>query len=584
MAQRLHRPPQEKVDVSHGNSLARLLLARNGQPVAGEISTENHVMALVINTNIASIQSERALATNRGSMEQAMQRLSSGKRINSAIDDAAGIAVTQRMRNQIQGLNMAIRNAGDGISMAQTAEGAIDEIQNMLHRMRELAVQSSNGTYTSEDRSFLSVEFNELVKEIRRVSNQAAWDGDLKLISEDAKAMNVQVGISAADYIKIPLGPLTIEDLNLAERTTVNNTSGAQINTWDLKEATSGVTTSGVSGTRVLDENQQVIDVNFTDVPLPNFELKLWNGTRQADGTPNPQGVSTLTAAGVTSVSDLVKQLKGHVDYDPTTVDIQNVGGQLKVVWKILGSPMPAGTPSLAATNTGTGSADSKTQSFTAASAAAASVVDLSGTQTDYRPQSFDLSGFTWFKDSVPTSKPNFFELRVGERMLTAHNVTSIEDLRKQLKEDSDYEFIRREAGLPEGYEMFDVASGTTLTVKYGQNAQNLGFLRYSESNVNIANTQDAITALDFIDKAQVTVNTMRAEMGATMSRIEYTINNLMNIVENTEEAKSRILDTDYAKESANLAKAQVLAQAGTAMLAQANQSQQYVLNLLRQG
>ena len=98
MAQRLHRPPQEKVDVSHGKSLARLLLARNGQPVAGEISTENHVMALVINTNIASIQSERALATNRGSMEQAMQRLSSGMRINSAIDDAAGIAVTQQIR------------------------------------------------------------------------------------------------------------------------------------------------------------------------------------------------------------------------------------------------------------------------------------------------------------------------------------------------------------------------------------------------------------------------------------------------------------------------------------------------------
>jgi len=568
-----------------GNRWHDYCLGRIGQPVAGEISTENHVMALVINTNIASIQSERALATNRGSMEQAMQRLSSGKRINSAIDDAAGIAVTQRMRNQIQGLNMAIRNAGDGISMAQTAEGAIDEIQNMLHRMRELAVQSSNGTYTSEDRSFLSVEFNELVKEIRRVSNQAAWDGDLKLISEDAKAMNVQVGISAADYIKIPLGPLTIEDLNLAERTTVNNATGGQINTWNLKEATSGVTTSGVSGTQALDENQQVIDVNFTDVPLPNFELKLWDGTRQSDGTPNPAGISTLTAAGVTSVSDLVKQLKGHVDYNPTTVDIQNVGGQLKVVWKILGSPMPAGTPSLTSTNTGTTtSADNKTQSFTAASAAAASVIDLSGTQTDYRPQSFDLSGFAWFKDSVPTSKPNFFELRVGNRMLSAHNATSIEDLRKQLKEDSDYEFIRTEAGLPEGYEMFDVASGTTLTVKFGQNAQNLGFLRYSESNVNIANTKDAITALDFIDKAQVVVNTMRAEMGATMSRIEYTINNLMNIVENTEEAKSRILDTDYAKESANLAKAQVLAQAGTAMLAQANQSQQYVLNLLRQG
>ena len=542
-------------------------------------------MALVINTNIASIQSERALALNRGSMEQAMQRLSSGKRINSASDDAAGIAVTQRMRNQIQGLNMAIRNAGDGISMAQTAEGAIDEIQNMLHRMRELAVQSSNGTYTGEDRSFLSVEFNELVKEIRRVSNQAAWDGDLKLISEDAKAMNVQVGISAADYIKIPLGPLTIEDLNLAERTTVNNTAGTQIDTWNLAASTVGVTTSGVSGSEVKDAKLNVIDVDFTDAPLPNFELKLWDGTRKTDGTPNPTGTTTLTAAGVTSVSDLVKQLKGHVNYDPTTCDIQNVGGQLKVVWKILGSPMPSDTPALKCTNASDATnTNSKIQEFTAASAPAASVVNLSGTQTDYIPQSFDLSGFTWHDASVPTSPPNFFEYRVGARTLSAHNVTSIEDLRKQFKEDSDYEFIRKEAGLPDGYELFDVASGTTLTAKFGQYAQNLGQLRYSESNVNIANTQDAITALDYIDKAQTVVNTMRAEMGATMSRIEYTINNLMNIVENTEEAKSRILDTDYAKESAALAKSQVLAQAGTAMLAQANQSQQYVLNLLRQG
>lgn len=546
-------------------------------------------MALVINTNIASIQSERALATNRGNMEQAMQRLSSGKRINSAIDDAAGIAVTQRMRNQIQGLNMAIRNGGDGISMAQTAEGAIDEIQNMLHRMRELAVQASNGTYTSEDRSFLSVEFNELVKEIRRVSNQAAWDGDLKLISEDAKAMNVQVGISTADYIKIPLGPLTIEQLNLAQRTTINNSRGAQINTFDLTASTAGaiqntLTYSGVSGSAILDKDSNVTDTRFIDVPLPNFELKLWDGSRNPDGTPTANTV-TLTAAGVASVSDLVEQLKGHRNYDPTTVELQNVGGQLKVVWKIFGSPMPA--TELRTTNTDLSTGTTGIQTFadsTSTSLAPASLVNLSTTATDFRPQTFDLSTIKWFEAGVPTSPPNFFEFKVGTRTLSAHNVTSIEDLRKQLKEDSDYEFVRKEAGLPDGYEMFNVSSGTTLAARFGTNAHNMGFLRFSESNVNIANTRDAITTLDFIDKAHAKVNTMRAQMGATMSRIEYTINNLMNIVENTEEAKSRILDTDYARESAALAKAQVLAQAGTAMLAQANQSQQYVLNLLRQG
>ena len=122
------------------------------------------------------------------------------------------------------------------------------------------------------------------------------------------------------------------------------------------------------------------------------------------------------------------------------------------------------------------------------------------------------------------------------------------------------------------------------LRVNFGENSQDRAFLYQSRHNVTITDTESAVTALDFVDAAAKVVNESRARMGATMSRIEHTINNLMNLVENTEEAKSRVLDTDYAKESAELAKAQILAQAGTAMLAQANQSQQYVLNLLRQG
>ena len=184
-------------------------------------------MALTINTNIASIQSERALAANRGNMETAMQRLSSGKRINSALDDASGLAVANRMRNQIEGLNMAIRNANDGISLAQTAEGSMEELQNVLLRMRELAIQASNGTYTAEDRSYIAAEFDELMKEMRRVSNQAAWDGDVKLIAEGAKPQQVQVGIDAADYIQVPLQSLTVEDLNLSDKTSVTSSAGA---------------------------------------------------------------------------------------------------------------------------------------------------------------------------------------------------------------------------------------------------------------------------------------------------------------------------------------------------------------------
>jgi len=173
----------------------------------------------------------------------------------------------------------------------------------------------------------------------------------------------------------------------------------------------------------------------------------------------------------------------------------------------------------------------------------------------------------------------------VGSRVLSADNVSSAKDLAKKLSEDSDYGFVLKEAGLDAGFPMFDASGATNpqkLTIYFSDTVANMGTLRQTRNNVTIANVDDAITSLDFVDKAAAVVNDRRARMGGTMSRIEYTINNLMNVVQNTEEAKSRILDTDYAAESAALAKAQVLAQAGTAMLAQANQSQQYVLNLLK--
>jgi flagellin-like hook-associated protein FlgL len=209
-----------------------------------------------------------------------------------------------------------------------------------------------------------------------------------------------------------------------------------------------------------------------------------------------------------------------------------------------------------------------------------------------YWKQEFDLTNLKFHKDTTPKNEGNNFELQIGGRVLTADNVTDVTDLVNKLKADSDYQFVVESAGFNANYDMFDVQDAGPLSnprtqklvVKFGQYATDRAFLRQSVNNVTIADPESAITALDYVDKAAKVVNESRARMGATMSRIEYTINNLMNLVENTEEAKSRVLDTDYAKESANLAKAQVLAQAGTAMLAQANQSQQYVLNLLRQG
>ena len=657
-------------------------------------------MALTINTNIASIQSERALAANRGNMETAMQRLSSGKRINSALDDASGLAVANRMRNQIEGLNMAIRNANDGISLAQTAEGSMEELQNVLLRMRELAIQASNGTYTNEDRSYIAAEFDELMKEMRRVSNQAAWDGDVKLIAEGAKPQQVQVGIDAADYIQVPLQSLTVEDLNLSDKSSVTSSAGAAIETFKFHNLT---TTSepavkfvpaGWDGT----DPAELTDVEFIDNPRPNFELRLWNGARDSDG--NPEGLSSsanvLSVTGAASVKDLISQLKAHPNYDSTVADIKFANGELQIIWKIAGQPDP--DSSLTVTNP-------VDQSNPIAIGAGDNSVDygadlvngVAGDLTNYPDhykQEFDLSNLVFHRDTVPKSAGNFFAIQIGSRVLTADNATSAADLAAKLKKDSDYAFVRDQVGLgssrlelfevidvPAGYanvsgnpitqvaanaatddlytsadgktylvnkaapatdtyagnvsgnsmsqardaaavgEIFSTDGGTTfkirgsglaatdtaitapvagdtalltdaqasarvqkLKINFGEDATERGFMYQSTHNVTISDPESAISALDFVDAAAKVVNESRARMGATMSRIEFTINNLMNVVENTEEAKSRVLDTDYAKESAELAKAQILAQAGTAMLAQANQSQQYVLNLLRQG
>ncbi|MGA1424961.1 MAG: hypothetical protein ACO329_10790, partial [Steroidobacteraceae bacterium] len=449
-------------------------------------------MPLTINTNIASIQSERALAANRGNMETAMQRLSSGKRINSALDDASGLAVANRMRNQIEGLNMAIRNASDGISLAQTAEGAMEELQNVLLRMRELAVQASNGTYTDTDRSYIAAEFDELMKELRRVSNQAAWDQDIKLIAEGAKSQQVQVGIEAADYIEIPLRSLTVEDLNLAAKKGVDSATGVAIESFKFHQYSNNaepavafvpasVTASDGTATAA---KSSLTDVQFIDSPLPNFELRLWNGARDADG--NPEGidsaVNVLSVSGAASVQDLITRLKAHPNYDATSVDIKFEAGELKLVWKIAGQPDPAS--SLVVTNpVDKGAAVAIAEGTLNKTFSASTLITPPGDATDYPDyyqQDFDLSDLAFHRDTIPKSSGNFFSIQIGNRVLTADNATDVSDLAEKLKGDSDYNFIRDSVGLGsskiELFDVLDIAAGTVnasglSSINQGQSA-----------------------------------------------------------------------------------------------------------------
>lgn len=383
-------------------------------------------MALVINTNIGSIQAERALAGTRETMETSMQRLATGRRINSASDDAAGIAVASRMTDQMRALNMAIRNASDGLSLAQTAEGAIEEMQNILQRMRELAVQAANGTYTDTDRSYLDLEYQALMSEMYRISKSTAWDKDLKVLDDNVKAVDIQVGADSGESLNIPLGPLTPRALKLKTEDSA---------TWINGTAFGGATASNPQTSAVL---------TFPASGEPGTDFII-----QVDITDGRS--VTIMAEDVTDIADLVTKLNADID--------------------------------------------SSNNSLTFSAGATAGTLVLTHSSSTFKAT---------ITKSVDTS--------------------------------------------------------------------------------GIDTLADASKALAVIDDAQEIVNAQRSKLGAAMNRVQYTISNLMNVVENTSEAKSRIYDTDYAAESAALARTQVLAQAGTAMLAQANQSTQYVLNLLRQG
>ena len=392
-------------------------------------------MALVINTNIGSIQAERALAGTRETMETSMQRLATGRRINSASDDAAGIAVASRMTDQMRALNMAIRNASDGLSLAQTAEGAIEEMQNILQRMRELGVQAANGTYTDTDRSYLDLEYQALMSEMYRISKSTAWDKDLKVLDDRVKAVDIQVGADSGESLNIPLGPLTPKALGLKTESKVAGAVTATDFTRDLDAAT--------PVTAPQNSPQKTADLTFTTALGTDYivEVAITNGR-----------TVTISAEDVISLDDLKDKLNADIDTGNNSLLFSLDTNKLVLTH----TANPAATFSASITKS----------------------VDTSGIDT----------------------------------------------------------------------------------------------------------LADASKALAVIDDAQEIVNSQRSKLGAAMNRVQYTISNLMNVVENTSEAKSRIYDTDYAAESAALARTQVLAQAGTAMLAQANQSTQYVLNLLRQG
>lgn len=398
------------------------------------MNNEEFKMA-VINTNIAATMTTNALARNDRDMAATMERLSTGKSINSAKDDAAGLAVSSRMTAQIRGLDQAAQNANDAISMVQTADGASIEIGNMMQRMRELAVQASNGTVTSTDQSSLNLEFVQLRTEIERVANQTQWNGENVLSGTAGTSSNgtavFQVGGNSLQTMSVAFG-----DWNLNASTT--DVAGVPA-VYDFTIDDAGV--AALAGDFVISDGQNTITLDATTVGALTTVAGL-AAAIEADGS-----LSRLTASdGTTSLT---------LTYDN------------------------------------------------------AEVVTV-----------------------PPTISENGSAQTVDET----------------------------------------TAGVTALSGVYGTDI----------SAITIDTDADANAAIASLDTAIDGINAQRATFGAAMNRLEYAIDNLTNVSQNAAASRSRIEDADYAAETTELARTQIIQQAGTAMLTQANQQNQSVLALLK--
>ena len=396
-------------------------------------------MALTVNSNIASLNAQRNLGTSTSNLSTSLERLSSGSRINSAKDDAAGLQISNRLTSQINGLNVAVKNANDGMSMAQTAEGALQESTNIMQRMRDLALQASNGSNSAEERKALNQEFSNLSGELTRIAETTTFGGK-NLLNGDIKGESFQVGSNARETLSFTIGDMSAKG---------------------LQGESSLATVQGVASATPADEQP--------GPPVVPAVIGL-----DADGK--------LTGAASITLNDTEV-------YFAEGDDLQAVADKIN--------------------NASTGA-------------------------------------------TAAVGKDGFLKLSSTENITVA------------------------EGGVAGGMAAVGLAA-TDGTAGNGLAEETASKV----SDLNILEAENAQVAIQVLDDAIASVDSTRADLGAVQNRFESTISNLQNIAENASNARGRIMDTDYAAESANLAKNQIMQQAGTAMLAQANQLPQAVLSLL---
>lgn len=499
-------------------------------------------MAQVIATNVPSLNSQRNLDKSQGMLNTSLQRLSSGLRINSAKDDAAGLAISDRMSSQIRGLDQARRNANDGISLSQTAEGSLSTSTDLLQRMRELAVQSSNASNTSSDRQALQAEVGQLAAELDRIATTTQFNGQ-NLLDGTFGTANFQVGANAGQFIQATTGNFrtNVYGNNQVSATAASSTAG-------VSTAAAAWGANGVSG-----GNLQVAGALGTATVTVAA-----NATAQAVAQQiNDQAANT----GVNADAETRVEL-GFASAGAYTLNLRSDNATNQTINFSLSAT--SGQQGLADAISKINDQASKT-GVTAAMNSAGTGIVLTNTQGN------DI----YVGDTTATNAGNVSVTKLdssnlavgGSATLTADGTADDSVTSGYVVLDSSSSFSVIDAS-------FAIESNTASTPR----VSNL----HSVSGIDIATFAGAQDALKTIDAAISAVSGQRAKFGALQSRFENTISNLQTSSENLSASRSRIRDTDFAQETANLTRAQVLQQAGTAMLAQANALPNQVLSLLR--
>mgnify|MGYP003634634458 CR=1 FL=1 len=623
-------------------------------------------MASVINTNVASLNAQKNLTQSQSSLATSLQRLSSGLRINSAKDDAAGLAISDRFTTQIRGLNQASRNANDAISLSQTAEGALGEVSSNLQRIRELAVQSANATNSASDRAALDLEVQQRLAEIDRISSTTAFNGQ-KILDGSFGNAAFQIGANVSETISLDLttsmrqsaigqvATATSVDLDtviaagsaavtgspatyafdatnlIADYSTVDAIATTSLTSGAYTQAASTTATDAfqflIDGAIASDQvvgdataanldtdiaafvaassgaytqtgtvaanNLVISKTDGTDLTLTTsfsdavgsttaaagttsggtFATANFIGTASTNGTiadtsanltftitdPESNAITVVLDSDITSAADLLAKITGATGYGAATFTAAASGSEITITdgSNFAGSFVIGGTDG----------ADITAENVAANTAAGVADIPL------VAPLSFVVN--------------NNFSIQIGDA--TAVNVANATYTSAQSLVDAVNTALGGSATASlDADNVMTINSAKTITVT---GAQGLAALTSGTAGVNAAagslatvdvtsvtNSNDAIRR---IDAALGSVSDLRSTFGAVQNRFESTISNLSTAVENLSAARSRILDADFASETANLTRAQILQQAGTAMLSQANALPQNVLSLL---